>query len=83
MLTVVVDPMVALAIHQERQMVDQFRHLPGGLPGQLAWHGSLSEDGKNAIRQKDSGRVRSGCSLLPRKRLPVRYAGNFSRLPRL
>lgn len=52
MLTVVILPTVALALDQERQMVEQFRHLPGELPTQLAWHGSLSEDGKNAIRQR-------------------------------
>lgn len=52
MLTVVVLPTVALALDQERQMVDQFRHLPSSLPAQLAWHGSLSEGEKNAIRQR-------------------------------
>ncbi|MFN9374244.1 MAG: protein DpdF [Planctomycetaceae bacterium] len=52
MLTVVVVPTVALALDQERQMVAQFRHLPGGLPTQMAWHGGLSEYGKSAIRQR-------------------------------
>jgi ATP-dependent DNA helicase RecQ len=52
MLTIVVLPTVALALDQEQQMLHQFRHLPGGLPTQLAWHGALSEDGRNAIRQR-------------------------------
>ncbi|MDA1015950.1 MAG: protein DpdF [Planctomycetota bacterium] len=51
-LTVVVLPTVALALDQERQMVEQFRNLPGGLPDRLAWHGSLSADEKKSIRQR-------------------------------
>jgi ATP-dependent DNA helicase RecQ len=51
-LTLVVLPTIALALDQERQMVDHFRHLPADLPPQLAWHGTLPQDAKNAIRQR-------------------------------
>lgn len=48
-LTVMVTPTIALAIDQERQLLEKYPHVPGGLPAELAWHSGLSDDARKAI----------------------------------
>lgn len=51
-LTIMITPTIALAIDQEKQLLEQYHGVPGGLPDQMAWHSGLSEDGRKSIRQR-------------------------------
>ncbi len=51
-LTVMITPTIALAIDQERQLRENYPHVPGGLPSELSWHSGQSENTRKAIRQR-------------------------------
>ncbi|TWT52264.1 protein DpdF [Allorhodopirellula solitaria] len=51
-LTVMITPTIALAIDQERQLRENYPHVPGGLPDEMAWHSGLSDGARKAIRQR-------------------------------
>ena len=51
-LTVMITPTIALAIDQERQLRENYPHVPGGLPGEMAWHSGLSDAARKAIHQR-------------------------------
>jgi len=51
-LTVMITPTIALAIDQERQLLEKYPHVPGGLPTEMAWHSGLSDDARKSIAQR-------------------------------
>lgn len=51
-LTVMITPTIALAIDQERQLLEQYPNVPGGLPNEMAWYSGLSDDARKSIRQR-------------------------------
>jgi superfamily II DNA helicase RecQ len=51
-LTVMITPTIALAIDQERQLMENYPHVPGGLPAEMAWHSGLSDAAREAIHQR-------------------------------
>ena len=51
-LTVMITPTIALAIDQERQLRENYPHVPGGLPSEMAWHSGLNDAARKAIHQR-------------------------------
>ncbi len=51
-LTVMITPTVALAIDQEKQLLENYPNLPVSLPIEMAWHSGLNEDTRIAIAQR-------------------------------
>lgn len=51
-LTVMITPTIALAIDQERQLLEKYPNVPGGLPTEMAWHSGLSDDVRKSIAQR-------------------------------
>ena len=51
-LTVMITPTIPLAIDQERQLLENYPSVPGGLPTEMAWHSGLSEDARRSIAQR-------------------------------
>ena len=51
-LTVMITPTISLAIDQERQLRENYPHVPGELPAEMAWHSGLSDATRKAIHQR-------------------------------